>query len=211
MKPPPLRHLGPTLAVVALAILGCMLPPTTMGLRSAGDLAEQGTTTVGGGAAALSGGLSGGAVDLEHSVADNVALGASVGHFGVPMVQTDVRVSTAADQPLGLGGVAGLGVMANSWFAIGPYVGAVARAQVGDAGHAYAGGKINHVFPTDALSVQTTWLSPSVGFCSKQAPVRWGVEGVGQFAQTSTGNVKAGGVQGYVKVALGRRDKGAAQ
>lgn len=52
-------------AVFLAGLPACLLPPASMGLRSAGDVAGAGTVTAGGGAALVSDGLSGGAADVE--------------------------------------------------------------------------------------------------------------------------------------------------
>ena len=76
-----MRPLPLVLALFGAFALACM-PPTTYGLRTAGELSEPGTGGVGGGAGISSTGFTVFSIDGDYSLNDHVGVAAAMGLVG---------------------------------------------------------------------------------------------------------------------------------
>lgn len=192
-----------TTGAMTAATLGCMAPPTTYGLRSAGDATPRGEVGVGA-SAALSTGFSGAGATADFGVSDTVAVAGGLGTLaGGFQAELEARFGTPRERAAGLGfGVGASGLAYNGAFFAGPMVSATGRTALGP-GSLYGGLKASWTLPVSGGAVlfqDTVWWGPVAGYASKPARVRWGVELVPLVGDLSAVTV---GAQGWVRFAPG--------
>jgi hypothetical protein len=170
-----MRHpLLAALALTGILSLACM-PPTTYGLRSAGDLAPAGTGGAGVGLGVNSSGFTLVSLDGDYTFNDHLGVAGAIALVGAAgQAQGELRLSTDAGGRLGASGVVGVGGVAGALItAGGPYAGGAARLGSPERGFVYGGGKVNTVFNSGFAN---TWLSPTVGATTAGRPWRFGGE-----------------------------------
>lgn len=172
-----------------VAILGCMAPPTTYGLRSAGDLTPEGELGVGASGSASTGGVMGLGATVDYGLSDRATIAGGLGTLASGFqAELEGRFGSDRERAAGFGVTVGGGVLAYQGAVfVGPHVAVTGRTRVGE-GSLYGGLKANQSMPAGGAAAAfqpTLWWGPVVGYAGAPGRLRWGLELVPLIAETT--------------------------